>query len=89
MKVVDFVMIILAIGLGVTMIIVLIYLLLKRSAGVRREEFLRMRKQRDLAESHIDGIEDHVTVYSDLESPLAASIREEIRAYRKMRRDIP
>lgn len=89
MKVVDFVVTIFVICFGIMVIIVLIYLLLKRSVGVRREAFLRMRKQRDLAESHIDGIEDHVTVYSDLESPLATSIREEIRAYRKMRRDIP
>jgi uncharacterized membrane protein len=62
--------------------------------AVRRDEYQRARKNAHIAaqnltalEFTVDKIEVELDNYSDIESPLAAKIRQSIREYRKGRID--
>lgn len=67
-------------------------LLSNRGAGVRRGELNRAQKARHAAEQNltaleltVDKIESTLDAYSDIESPLAAKVRQDIREYRRGR----
>lgn len=52
---------------------------LARSAGIRRGEYRRMKKERDLMVRAILLIEERADLYLDLESVLATDVRRIIR----------
>lgn len=53
--------------------------------GVRRKEFEQVRAERNLAVAALDGIEEKVSTYNDLESPLASAVRAVIHDSRTKR----
>lgn len=62
--------------------------LISRSAGVRRKEFQAMADERNNALTAIFLIEDKVRDLSDLDHPLATSIRTVLREHDIQRRKI-
>jgi type II secretory pathway pseudopilin PulG len=52
---------------------------LGRRAGVRRREFARMRKERDLMAKALLEIEERADLYRDIDSVLATEVRRVVR----------
>lgn len=55
------------------------YWIAARNAGVRRREYAAMQAERDAAWQALADIEDATLTYTDLDSPLAATIRTVLR----------
>lgn len=83
----------------VVIIVVLVALLItsalaNRGHGIRRGELRRANNARHVAEQNlatleltVDKIESTLDGYGDIESPLAAKVRQDIREYRRGRID--
>jgi hypothetical protein len=80
---------VLVVIIAVLVIVVISLLASQGRSTFRREEWKRAREARHLAEQNltsleftVDKIESALDVYSDIESPLAAKVRQVIREYR-------
>ena len=61
---------------------------ISRSAGVRRKDFKRAQHERELALHVISQIESKAAFYSDLDSVLAAEVRDVISTFRTNRLEL-
>jgi len=61
---------------------------LGRQAGVRRAEFERLRKERNLLARAVAAVEEKADAYRDLDSVLAADVRSIIRNLNADRLDL-
>jgi hypothetical protein len=73
---------------GVIAIAVLIFWWLSRSAGVRRRDFHRLERERNLLATAVQEIDVKADTYRDLDSVLAADVRTILRKLNTDRMDL-
>lgn len=79
---------VLLILLAAAVVVALIVWWISRSAGVRRKDFHRAQHERDLALHAITQIEGKAAFYNDLDSVLAAEVRDVINTLRTNRLEL-
>lgn len=72
----------------VAVVVWLVVWWLGRQAGVRRADFDRLRRDRDLLAKAVAGIEEKADVYRDLDSVLATDVRAIVRALNTERMEL-
>lgn len=72
-------LILLAVAVALFLLYVLAVWLVRRQAGVRRAEFNRVRRERDVLAKAMHAIELRADLFRDIDSPLATAVRDIIR----------